>query len=334
MKRFRVLFLLLGFVLLGVLVYQTGPRSIFSYLDRIGWRFLLIAGVALCWQVGNTVAWGLAFQGGESALRFRHLFIAKLVGDAINYITPLLGVGGEFLKPYLIRRHVSLPAGFASIVITKTVQLLTGVIYALIGVGLALFFFRLPPSVWMTIAGVLGAGGVVLLWLFVQQQRNPFSSLLDALVKAGIQTGSPEGRRHGAAEMDAHLAAYYRQERARLSASVAIYCLSWVFGVVETWLIVHLLGASIPFKTAFFLTSLSSVINTFFFFVPGGVGVLEGGQAFLFSLLGLPMGLGVTVGLVKRIRKIFYVLAGLLLVSGWLIRREDGSLEAEAIGMG
>lgn len=333
MKRFRALFLLLGFLLLGVLVYQTGLRSILAYLERIGWGFLLIAGVALCWQVGNTVAWGLAFQGGETALRFRHLFIAKLVGDAINYITPLLGVGGEFLKPYLIRRHVSLPAGFASIVITKTVQFLTGVIYALVGVGLALFFFRLPPSVWMMIGGVLGAGGVVLLWLFVQQQRNPFSSLLDALARAGIKA-APEGRRHGAVEMDAHLAAYYRQERARLSASVVIYCMSWVFGVVETWLIVHLLGASISFKTAFFLTSLSSVINTFFFFVPGGVGVLEGGQAFLFSLLGLPMGLGVTVGLVKRIRKIFYVLAGLLLVSGWLIRREEGSLEAEAIGMG
>jgi len=332
-KRFRVLFLLIGFLLLGVLVYQTGLGSILSYLNQIGWRFLLIAGVALCWQVGNTVAWGLAFQGGETALRFRHLFIAKLVGDAVNYITPLLGVGGEFLKPYLIRRHVSLPAGFASIVITKTVQLLTGVIYALVGVGLALFFFRLPPSAWMTIAGVLGAGGVALLWLFVQQQRNPFSSLLDALVRAGIKA-APEGRRHGAAEMDAHLATYYRQERTRLSASVAIYCMSWVFGVVETWLIVHLLGASISFKTAFFLTSLSSVINTFFFFVPGGIGVLEGGQAFLFSLLGLPMGLGVTVGLVKRIRKIFYVLAGLLLVSGRLIRREDGSLEAEAIGMG
>lgn len=332
MKRLRVLFLFLGFLLLGVLIFRMGPRQIFSYLSAIGWRFLLVIGVALCWQVGNTVAWGLAFQRGET-LRFRHLFVAKLGGDAISHVTPLLSLGGEFVKPYLIRRHVSLPASFASIVITKTVHAVTGVIYALVGVGLALFFFKLPPSVWATTAGVLGAGGVLILWLFVQQRRNPFSTLLETLIRAGVKTGSPEGRLQSAAEMDARIATYYRQERARLAAAVMIYCMSWTFGVVETWLIVHLLGEPISFGTAFFLTSLSSVINATFFFVPGGVGVSEGGQALLFGLLGLPLTLGLAVGIIKRIRKLCYALAGLLLISGWLLKKEE-RLEAGALRMG
>jgi uncharacterized membrane protein YbhN (UPF0104 family) len=134
--------------------------------------------------------------------------------------------------------------------------------------------------------------------------------------------------------MDAHIGAYYRQERGRFAAAVAIHCMSWTFGVLETWLIVRLLGEPIPFETAFFLTSLSSVINTAFFFVPGGVGVSEGGPAFLFGLLGLPLAMGLAVGIVKRIRKVFYVLFGLLLISGWLIRGEKRKLEVKAIQMG
>ena len=333
MSRLRALLLLLGFVLLGTLIYATGPRQILTYLSAIGWRFTLVLGVALCWQVGNTVAWGLAFRRGEADLRFRDLFAAKLGGDAINNITPLLNLGGEFVKPYLIRRHAPLTAGFASIVITKTVQAVTGVLYALVGVGLALFFLSLPLSLWATTAGVVLVGGGILLWLLVQQQRNPFSALLDALIRAGVRAGAPEARRHGVAEMEAHLAAYYRQERGRLALSVAIQFLSWVFGVVETWLIVRLLGASISFETAFFLTSLSSAISTAFFFIPAGVGVLEGGQAFLFSLLGLPMSMGLTVGLVKRIRKLCYVIAGLIAISGWFFGQSRRDV-AEALGGG
>ncbi len=333
MKRFRVLFLLLGFLLLGILIFRTDPQQIFSYLSMIGWRFLLIIGVAFGWQFGNTIAWGLAFQRGER-VRFRHLFVAKLGGDAINYITPLLGLGGEFVKPYLIRRHVSLSASFASIVITKTVQAMTGVIYALVGIGCALFFLNLSPSVWATTAGVVGAGGAILLWLFIQQHRNPFSSLLKVLIRLGVKTGSLKDRLHSAAEMDAYIAAYYRKERMRLLAAVAIYCLSWTFGVLETWLIVHLLEAPISFGTAFFLTSLSSVISTAFFFVPGGVGVSEGGQVFLFGLLGLPPAMGLAVGIIKRIRKLVYVLAGLLLISGWLCKGEKEEAEGSGWGEG
>jgi uncharacterized membrane protein YbhN (UPF0104 family) len=133
--------------------------------------------------------------------------------------------------------------------------------------------------------------------------------------------------------MDRQLATYYRRERGRFAVALAIHCASWTFGVLETWLIVRLLGTSIPFTTAFFLTSLSTVISTAFFFVPGGIGVSEGGQAVLFGLLGLPMSMGLTVGLVKRIRKIVYVVVGLLLVSGWFIAQPRGEAK-RAFGMG
>ena len=149
MKRYRILFLLLGFFLLAVLIYRTGPHLILSYIGMIGWRFILIIGAAFCWQLGNTIAWGLAFER-KVAPPFGIQFFAKLGGDAINHITPLLNLGGEFVKPYLIRSHAPIPAGFSSIIITKTLQAVAGVIYALVGLSVAFFIFDLPVVAWVT----------------------------------------------------------------------------------------------------------------------------------------------------------------------------------------
>ena len=323
MKRLRDLFLILGFVLLALLIHRTGPYEILHYLQLVGWRFVLIIFTACLWQIGNTLAWGLAFNGKATRPKFPDLFVAKLSGDAINYITPLLNVGGEFVKPYLIRRHVPVPAGFASIVITKTTQAVTAVVYAALGLVLSLFFFDFPPVVWRTMVGVMGIGGAVVLWFFIQQQRHFFSAIRGALARLRIQSAWMEDRRYSVEEMDARIAAYYRQHRVRFGTAILIHGISWTFGVVETWLIVQAVGEPISFPTAFFLTTLSSLINTAFFFIPGGIGVWEGGQGFLFALLGLPLAMGVTVGLVKRIRKLFFVLAGLLVITKWTVRSEE-----------
>ena len=45
-----------------------------------------------------------------------------------------------------------------------------------------------------------------------------------------------------------------------------------------------------------------------------GVGVFEGGHVFLFHLLGLDSGLGLAVGLLRRLRKVFWVVVGFFLI--------------------
>ncbi len=326
MKRYRILFLLLGFFLLAVLIYRTGLQLILSYIGMIGWRFILIIGVAFCWQLGNTIAWGLAFER-KVAPPFGIQFFAKLGGDAINHITPLLNLGGEFVKPYLIRSHTPIPAGFASIIITKTLQAVAGVIYALVGLSLAFFIFDLPAAAWLTMGLFLATGSAFVVWLLVQQQKDLFSTIRDRLSRFNFFSFPAEVRGVNLHEMDSCLVNTYRHQRLRLGTAVLFHGVSWIFGVLETWLIAHCLDEPISLGTAFFLTSLSSVINTAFFFVPGGIGVWEGGQAILFALLGLPLAAGLTVGLIKRIRKLFYVLAGLLMLSGWIIKPLDVNLK-------
>jgi hypothetical protein len=57
------------------------------------------------------------------------------------------------------------------------------------------------------------------------------------------------------------------------------------------------------------------IINSLFFFMPSNIGVLEGGQVFLFLTLGLNPTVGLSLGIVKRMRKILWISVGWLFLT-------------------
>ena len=66
---------------------------------------------------------------------------------------------------------------------------------------------------------------------------------------------------------------------------------------------------------AFLITSLTVIINSLFFFMPSNIGVLEGGQVFLLTTLGLNPAIGLSLGIAKRMRKTFWIFVGWLFLT-------------------
>jgi hypothetical protein len=57
------------------------------------------------------------------------------------------------------------------------------------------------------------------------------------------------------------------------------------------------------------------IINGLFFFMPSNIGVLEGGQVFLLTTLGLNPAIGLSLGIAKRMRKTFWIFVGWLFLT-------------------
>ena len=85
-------------------------------------------------------------------------------------------------------------------------------------------------------------------------------------------------------------------------------------GVGEIYLIARLLKIPIGFEGALYLASLTVLINIVFVFIPGSMGVLEGAFGALCHLLNLNPLSGVAIQLVRRLRAIFWVFVGLILM--------------------
>lgn len=313
MKVLRIALPGLGLLLLGYLIGMLGLEEILRNLAILRWTFPLVLALAGLWHLSNSIAWSLAFPPGAFRPRFASLFKAKLAGDAISQLTPLANMGGEPLKAYLLKSQAPTSRGLASVVVNKTAQILTGLIFSALGFVQIVLYWDLPQALPRSVQ--LGLGGILaicalLIWLLHRQQRRMFSSLLALVRRLGVKIEWLDSKVAKVARIDIHIGQFYQRHKARFAAVLFFHGLAWMLGTCETYVILQALGVGIGFDVALLLNSLSLIINSLFFFMPSSIGVLEGGQVFLFLTLGLNPAAGLSLGIAKRMRKIFWIFTG------------------------
>ncbi len=331
MRFFKLAMPGLGLLFLGYLIGTLGPDEILRNFALMKWSFPLILLLACSWHITNSIAWSFAFPPGAFRPRFHTLIMAKLAGDAVNQLTPLANVGGEPLKAYLLKHESPTSRGLASVVINKTAQVMTGLMFATLGLGLVVLYnLRAPYEIPLPIrfgVGILLAVAAALIWLLFMKQQHMFSSLLNLLHRIGVNTRFIESRMTRAANIDDNIKRFYKEYKGRFFFVLVFHALGWLLGACETYVILSTLAASTDFQVALLITSLTVVINSLFFFMPSNIGVLEGGQVFLFLTLGLSPTMGLSLGIVKRMRKIFWISLGWL----FLTHMSRGVLEADIL---
>ncbi|MGY8822828.1 MAG: lysylphosphatidylglycerol synthase transmembrane domain-containing protein [Candidatus Latescibacterota bacterium] len=318
MKFLKIAMPGLGLLFLGYLVGALGPSEVWRNFVVLKWTFPLVLLLALSWHITNSIAWSFAFAPDQKRPRLRSLFMAKLAGEAVNQLTPLANLGGEPLKAYLLKREAPASSGLAAVVINKAAQILTGLVFTTLGLSLVFFYWDLPLAIPLAIkvglVSLLGLAGLLLLLLWKKQQQL-FSSIMRVLSKFGMHTAVLEERMAKAARIDASISHFYREHKKRFFLVLLFHSFGWLLGACETYVILRTLEASINFPVAFLITSLTVIINSLFFFMPSNIGVLEGGQVFLLTTLGLNPAIGLSLGIAKRMRKTFWIFVGWLFLT-------------------
>lgn len=309
----KIVFWGIGLALLGWLIHNVGIASAWEQVRLMGWGYVPILLLALSWHLSNTWAWAVCFDPNQPRPSIWSLFRTKMSGEAVGNVTPASHVGGEVAKAYMLRDQVAVTQGVPSLVVNKTIELVSGLAYSLVGACVAVWQFSLPIEVQIGLGASLALGTVAIVTAFLSQRQNTFVWLVNLLAR--LRLNFLESRREQFEEMDRSIAAFYRQNRRGFGWCLGLHVLSWILGTFEVYAILYLLGQPQPFVSAFLLMSLSLIINTAFFFIPSGVGVFESGHVFLFQLLGLSAELGLGVALIRRFRKIFWVTFGFVLMA-------------------
>jgi uncharacterized membrane protein YbhN (UPF0104 family) len=85
--------------------------------------------------------------------------------------------------------------------------------------------------------------------------------------------------------------------------------------------IMAVLGAPVDFIQALFIATIVTSANTAFFLFPGQWGVTESVHVLVLQSMGYPAAVGLSLGLIRRIRKLMFV--GLALVLLQLTKRSS-----------
>ncbi len=243
----------------------------------------------------TAAAWHALLPAGPAAPTRAALTVLRLIREGINNLLPVAGIGGPVVAVRLLCRRGLAPAdAVAATVVDITVELVTQVVFTLLGIALLVVCLGTLPLAVPLLVGLLVIVGMV--------------AALAAAQRLGISRFAARGAArfgwaHSVSGVQGRIAGLYRR-RAALAVSAALHLLAWALGAVEVWLALHFLGRDVTLAEAFVIESLGQTVKAVSFAIPGALGVQEGGYVVLCGLFGIAPDLALALSLIKRFREI------------------------------
>jgi uncharacterized protein (TIRG00374 family) len=316
MRKINLILLGLALIFLVWMLQEVGWSTIWQHLLRVGWWWpvLLLPYGLVNWL--EAISWDYLLLNPAHRPSLALLFRLRLGGEALNTLTPTAGLGGEpFKASRLIASGVPWEEATASVVIHKGIAVLSLVFYIFLGLILVVFLLPVDASlVWLLSLGALLLGGGAFIFIFMQG-KGPCGLGLRLLERFGICPRRLKEKEADLQNLDAQMAAFYREHPGRGLLSLALYFLAWVMHGVEVYLMFWLLGHPIGWGLALCLDALAMLFTALGFFIPAALGVQDGGNILL--ALGFHLGatLGAAFSILRRLREAFGMGLGLLLAA-------------------
>ena len=314
-KALKGALVLIGIALFCYLVIDMGAATIVAQLSRFGWWFAAVCVLGASWLLLQTLAWRTMQREQFKNVSLVFLFNVKLISDALNTLLPSANLGGETARLYFTSRFLSKKEGLAGVIADKTFEYAAGIPFMVFGFLVAWLggFFPKPLVLPAVLCLVISLAGIVIFASFQLKGMHP--------VLAAVSRFMPPLRRWiGERErqiraLGVHLVRLYRVRPSRTLAAWGFHFLARLTGVLETILVMHVLGSPVDLPRALFITAMIAGVNTVFFLMPGQWGVAEGSHLFILQSMGYPPLVGLSLGIIKRIRKLAFAVFGLLLYS-------------------
>jgi putative ABC transport system permease protein len=308
---------LLGLGLLVFVIRKVGLQPLFDALIRIGFGFFLVLAISGMRHVLRTIAMSAAVPAEHRRFNFFQAFAARLGGEAISFLTftgPLLG---EATKVALLRRRVPLTYGVPALVVDNLIYNLSVVFFILSGACVMLFTYHLPPLVTDTLIAiaVIAALGILAAALAARRRIMLLTWVIDQMARLRLSPKVILKRRQHIYHIESKVYDFYKHHPGVFFGMVACNLLAHVFSVMEVYVTLRMLGFAPHVAQAYIIESLTKVINFVFAFVPGTIGVYEGGTEVILQALGFVAATGVALALVRKAGTIVWTSIGLLILT-------------------
>lgn len=303
---------LVGILIFVFIVHQIGILRIWENIKKITWQnFLILMVLRLLYWILRTINWKVIFEQYDASNSLFHMFYARMCSHAVNQLTPSAQVGGEAARIYIVNcssKRISL----ASVIVDKTIEFLTVIIFTIIGVAIAITRIPMAGKIKTLFIGFTAAALLLLLFVLSKQKKGLFEWFIELMAKMKIKFKFLEKNREQIRETDLHISDFYRNHRKAFLGVFLLYSLLIMLWTAEIHLTLIFIGATnISFLDSFLITVLGN-LAFLFPLIPGSLGIYEATYVALFALLGKGTALGFTLVLIRRVIALIWAGIGLI----------------------
>ena len=305
---------------------RSGPAAVLDKIRLLGWGFAFLILLSGARHLLRALAWSYCVETDGPRPAALELFGPRLVGEALNDLTPAGPLFGETAKVAVVSRLIPAQAGASSVVIENLIYALAALLFMLSGLVLALLKLATPHA-FRWIGGELAicflASLVIACWI-VSRRILLLGPTLDYLERVGLGRAFIERHQHYLRAVEQVIYDFFLTRRRMFLAVLAIEIATNFTGIAEAYLILKVTAAHASLFAAYLVESASRAVQLAFSFVPFGLGIQEGAAAATLQALGYAASEGVSLAIIRKIRTVFWAALGLLLAAKYSIARPAG----------
>jgi len=336
-QRLNNLFFLLGVaaVVVMLLTFDVSFIELWEHLCHAGYWLVPIIGVWLLVYGLNALSWRAILDAnipGGCTVGFWRIFRLTITGYALNYATPVGGLGGEPYRIMELSKDVDKEHATSSVILYAMMHFLAHFWFWFISIFIYLIL-TIVGDLPMTTAIGITLGIIILFcllafYLFSKGYRNGLVKYVLGLVSRipGLKRWTLRfWARHADAieHIDEQIASLQRQDKKAFYKSLLYEYLSRMVQSSEVMFMLLLFdidngggfsGLLITYLHSVLIVSFTTLFANLIGFLPMQLGVQEGGFVLSIAALGLSAALGIFVSIICRVREIIWIVIGILLM--------------------
>ena len=336
-QKLNNLFFFLGIaaVVVMLLTFDVSFIELWDHLCHAGYWLIPIIGVWIIVYALNALAWKAIIEGniqGKMPVSFWRLYRLTITGYALNYATPVGGLGGEPYRIMELSKDIDKQHATSSVILYAMMHFFAHFWFWFISIFIYLALVMigdLPINV--TIGTTLGVIVVFCLFFFYLFSKGYKNGLVKYVL--GVVANIPGLKkwtlrfwaRHSEAigNIDKQIAALYGQDTRAFYRSLVLEYFSRVVQSSEVMFMLLLFGIdcgggwdglTLTFLHSILIVAFTTLFANLIGFLPMQLGVQEGGFVLSIAALGLSAALGIFVSIICRVREIIWIAVGMALM--------------------
>ena len=336
-QRLNNLFFIVGVaaVVVMLLTFDVSFVELWQHLCHAGYWLIPIIGVWFLVYGLNALAWQSIIEGnlgGKSPVSFWRIYRLTITGYALNYATPVGGLGGEPYRILELSKDIDKEHATSSVILYAMMHFLAHFWFWFVSIFIYLALVAvgdMPINTFIaTVLGVIVVFCLVAFYLFSRGYRNGLVKYVLGLLSRipGLRRWTLRfWARHSEAieNIDRQIASLRGQDRGAFYKSLLLEFLSRVLQSSEVLFMLLLFGIDnggglagimLTYLHSILIVAFTTLFANLIGFLPMQLGVQEGGFVLSIAALGLSAALGIFVSIICRVREIIWIIVGIMLM--------------------
>ena len=326
LRHFRLLASIASFALFIYVLQRSGPEAVFDKIRLLGWGFAFLILLSAARHLLRAVAWSYCVQTDGRRPGALDLFGPRLVGEALDDLTPAGPLLGQTAKLAVASKLIPAQAGASSVVIENLIYTLAAVSFMLSGLVSALLTLATPHE-FRWIGGELVIcflASITVAWWIVRRRILLLGRTLNYLKQIGLRWAFLDRYEYHLRAVEQAIYDFFLTHRRIFFAVLGMELATNFTGIGEAYLILKITASHASLFAAYLVESTNRAVQLAFAFVPFGLGIQEGVAAATLQALGYAASEGVSLAIIRKIRIVFWAALGLLLAAKYSMARTVG----------